>query len=86
MSKLFALLMLDVYLWHGFLLFSFLQHLTRLFFCESLHVNSHVILVHNLYMVMVSMMSSIETTPRRQPYSSRMMEMCSRFSSIFSHI
>lgn len=36
--------------------------------------------------VMVSMTSSIDTTPRRQPYSSRMIEICSRFSSIFSHI
>ena len=36
--------------------------------------------------VMVSMMSSIVTSPRRPPYSSMMTEICSRFSSIFSHI
>lgn len=36
--------------------------------------------------VMVSITSSIETTPRRQPYSSTIIEICSRFSSIFSHI
>ena len=36
--------------------------------------------------VMVSITSSIDTTPRRQPYSSRMIEICSCFSSIFSHI
>ena len=36
--------------------------------------------------VMVSIISSIDTTPRRHPYSSTMIEMCSRFSSIFSQI
>lgn len=36
--------------------------------------------------VIVSIMSSIDTTPRRQPYSSTMMEICSRFSSIFSQM
>ena len=79
MSKLFALLMLDVYLWHVFLLFSFfpfcniLRDFSFAKACMSTATSSSSTISTP---VMVSMMSSIETTPRRQPYSSRMMEMC----------